>query len=93
MNCGTAGNGGNERNGRDGTNSGVAMKDGKTKEKKPLGEKIQTVKKVAKVAKTGKAFYDKVLPWILVGLAAVAYAVLDVQIPEKKVPEKYKATW
>ena len=58
-----------------------------------LFKKIRRIRRTAKAVKTGFFFYNRILPWLLVAFAAVAYAVFNVPVPEKKEPKKYKETW
>ncbi|MBR5739640.1 MAG: hypothetical protein IKY02_06580 [Lachnospiraceae bacterium] len=63
------------------------------KKKVPFGKKVQRAKTAVKVGKGGVKFYKDVLPWILVGFAAVAYAWFSIPIPERKERANYKETW
>lgn len=63
------------------------------KKKIPFGKKVKNVKRIAGMTKGATLFYTQVLPWILVGFAAVAYVALNVPVPERKIKEKYKETW
>lgn len=54
---------------------------------------VKNVRRVKRAVQVGNVIWNRIIPWALVVFAAIAYAILNVKIPEKKVRKKYKETW
>ncbi len=53
------------------------------------GKIVKNAKRVVKGVRVADTTYHKVLPWVLVAFAALAYFFLDVPIPDRKMKIKY----